>query len=81
MFENVIHHELINVSAKCLKSFVIDPFKDQCGFRAYIADASDETIIIYSLGNRISTDKSYMEIESAIIFLHINYVRIPGQNK
>ncbi|XP_067211879.1 uncharacterized protein [Linepithema humile] len=42
--------ELINVSAKRLKSLVIDPFEDQWGFRAYIADAGDETIIIYSLG-------------------------------
>jgi len=39
------------VSVKHLKSLVIDPFEDQWGFRGYIADAGDETIIIYSSGN------------------------------
>ncbi|XP_012063539.1 PREDICTED: uncharacterized protein LOC105626858 [Atta cephalotes] len=42
--------ELTKVSVKHLKSLVIDPFEDQWGFRGYIADAGDETIIIYSSG-------------------------------
>ncbi|KYN36578.1 hypothetical protein ALC56_09065 [Trachymyrmex septentrionalis] len=43
--------ELTKVSVKHLKSLVVDPFEDQWGFRGYIADAGDETIIIYSSGN------------------------------
>lgn len=43
--------ELIKVSAKHLMSLVIDPFGDQWGFRGYIADAGDETIVVYSSGN------------------------------
>ncbi|XP_018402693.1 PREDICTED: uncharacterized protein LOC108779724 [Cyphomyrmex costatus] len=43
--------ELTKVSSKYLKSLVIGPFEDQWGFRGYIADAGDETIIVYSLGN------------------------------
>ncbi|XP_036141744.1 uncharacterized protein LOC105829551 isoform X2 [Monomorium pharaonis] len=38
---------LTKVSSKRLRSLVIDPFEDQWGFRGYIADAGDETIIVY----------------------------------
>ncbi|XP_011164431.2 uncharacterized protein LOC105199162 [Solenopsis invicta] len=39
--------ELTKVYSKRLRSLVIDPFEDQWGFRGYIADAGDETIIVY----------------------------------
>ncbi|RLU27454.1 hypothetical protein DMN91_001258, partial [Ooceraea biroi] len=42
--------ELFDVSPKYLRALVIDPVGDQWGSRGYIADAGDETIIVYSLG-------------------------------
>jgi len=36
-------------------SLVIDPFEDQWGFRGYVADAGDETIIVYSSGNLLTS--------------------------
>ncbi|XP_011881010.1 PREDICTED: uncharacterized protein LOC105569275 isoform X2 [Vollenhovia emeryi] len=44
--------ELAKVTWKQLSSLVIDPLEDQWGFRGYIADAGDETIVVYSCGLR-----------------------------
>ncbi|KAL0104723.1 hypothetical protein PUN28_016391 [Cardiocondyla obscurior] len=44
--------ELTKVSSKKLRSLVIDPFEDQWGFRGYVGDAGDETIVVYSSGLR-----------------------------
>ncbi|XP_071635042.1 uncharacterized protein [Temnothorax longispinosus] len=44
--------ELTEVSSKRLRSLVIDPLEDQWGFCGYIADAGDETIVVYSSGLR-----------------------------
>ncbi|KYN07650.1 hypothetical protein ALC62_01365 [Cyphomyrmex costatus] len=60
--------ELTKVSSKYLKSLVIGPFEDQWGFRGYIADAGDETIIVYSLGN-LHTYTFFERLYSIILFL------------
>ncbi|EZA54556.1 hypothetical protein X777_05536 [Ooceraea biroi] len=52
--------ELFDVSPKYLRALVIDPVGDQWGSRGYIADAGDETIIVYSLGN--SAEKGVQNI-------------------
>lgn len=48
--------ELTKVPSKRLRSLVIDPFEDQWGFHGYIADAGDETIVVYSSGNLIISE-------------------------
>ncbi|XP_011639934.1 uncharacterized protein LOC105428997 isoform X1 [Pogonomyrmex barbatus] len=44
--------ELTEIPSKRLKSLVVDSFEYQWGFRGYIADAGDETIVVYSSGLR-----------------------------
>ncbi|KYM75784.1 hypothetical protein ALC53_13848 [Atta colombica] len=70
--------ELTKVSVKHLKSLVIDPFEDQWGFRGYIADAGDETIIIYSSGNLHTFEENlYMALQNYSLFMSIA-IRISG---
>ncbi|XP_011144827.1 uncharacterized protein LOC105186380 [Harpegnathos saltator] len=41
---------LINVSPKHLKTLITDPFESQWGSCGYVADAGDEMIVVYCLG-------------------------------
>jgi len=68
------------VSSKRLMSLVIDPFEDQWSFRGYVADAGDETIIVYSSGNLLTFENLYGTPQNYSLFMSIA-IRIPGLRK
>lgn len=77
--------ELTGVSSNYLRALVIDPAGDQWGSRGYIADAGDETIIVYSLGNSTYIRKKRLcetqQYTVPFTFTHMDYLQIPGQGK
>lgn len=71
--------ELTKVSSKRLRSLVIDPFEEQWGFYGYIADAGDETIVVYSSGNLLISEV-YRALQNYSHFMS-DAIRIPGLRK
>jgi len=68
------------VSSKRLMSLVIDPFEDQWGFRGYVADAGDETIVVYSSGNLLTSENLYETLQNYFLFMLIA-IQISGLRK
>ncbi|XP_015591154.1 uncharacterized protein LOC107265820 [Cephus cinctus] len=50
--QEITRCEFTGVSTKYLRSLVVDPVVSTWGSRAYIGDPDDESIIVYSLGQR-----------------------------
>lgn len=71
---------MTKVSSKQLRSLVIDLFEDQWGFRGYIADAGDETIIVYSSGKLLTSEESIYDT-TALSSFYVDCDTNPGLRK